>query len=155
MKKFLTLFCTAAAMLLWLSGCVEKPETNPSDYVDLRYRVADSYNLDALSPKPFTIVVKSSKPWTVQSKHPVWCIIDIEEGEAVADTLVRVGQGESTTVRVQYYDNTELDDRTDEIEIASAGYVGKTVKVYQKGIAYLNAPEADLEDGLMFEKSGG
>ncbi|MBO4742258.1 MAG: BACON domain-containing protein [Bacteroidales bacterium] len=155
MKKVLTLFCTAAAMLLWLAGCVEKPEEFPDDYVDLRYRVADSYNLDALSPKPFTIVVKSTKPWTIKSYHPVWCIIDIEEGEATADSLVRVGRGENTTVRVQYYDNTDLDDRTDVIEIASAGYIGKQVTVYQKGIAYLNVPEADLDEGMMFEKAGG
>ena len=155
MKKFLTLFCTAAAMLMWLAGCVEKPEPTPSDYVDLRYRAADSYNLDAISPQAFTIVVKSTYPWTVQSKHPVWCIIDIEEGEAVADSLVRVGKGDNTTIRVQYYDNLELDDRTDEIVIASHGYVGKTITVNQKGIAYLNVLEAELEGGLMFEKAGG
>ena len=155
MKKILTLFCTAAAILVWLSGCVEKQPDYPDDYVDLRYRVADSYNLDALSPKPFTIVVKSTKPWTIKSCHPVWCIIDIEEGEATADSLVRVGLGENTTVRVQYYDNTELDDRTDVIEIASDGRVGKQVTVHQKGIAYLNVPASDLDGGLLFEKEGG
>ena len=154
MKKIITLFCAAAALLAGLCACEQKPEA-PLDTVDLRYRVADSYSLDAISPKPFTIVVKSTKPWEVRSAHPVWCIIDIEEGEAVADSLVHVGKGESTTVRVQYYDNNQLDDRTDYIEIASGDWVGKTVTVYQKGIAYLNVPESDIEEGLMMEKGGG
>ncbi len=154
MKKYITLFCAAAALLIGLCACEQKEE-DPIKSVDLRYRVADSYNLDALSPKPFTIVVKSTDKWTIRSYHPDWCIIDIEDGEAVADSLVHVGKGENTTVRVQYYDNTELDDRIDYIEIASGEWVGKKVSIYQKGIAYLNVPESDLDEGLMIEKSGG
>ena len=154
MKKFIILYCAAAALLAGLCGCGQQVD-EPLDSVDLRYRVADSYQLDAISPKAFTIVVKSTKAWTIRSYHPDWCIIDIEEGEPVADSLVHVGRGENTTVRVQYYDNDQLDDRTDHIEIASNGWVGKTVTVYQKGIAYLTVPEAEIEGGLLIGKAGG
>ncbi|MBR4810097.1 MAG: BACON domain-containing protein [Bacteroidales bacterium] len=154
MKKISYLITLGLAIVIGLASCEEKPE-QPVDSVDLRYRVADSYDLDAISPKPFTIVVKSTKPWTIKSYHPEWCIIELEEGEAVADSLVHVGQGESTSVRVQYYDNDQLDDRIDYIEIESGGWVGKKVTIYQKGIAYLNVPESDIDEGLMFEKAGG
>ncbi|MBQ9463475.1 MAG: BACON domain-containing protein [Bacteroidales bacterium] len=154
MKKYISLFCAAATLIAGLCACGQKPDdTLPS--VDLRYRVADSYSLDAISPKAFTITVKSTQKWTIRSYHPDWCIIEVEEGEAVADSLVHTGKGESTSVRVQYYDNDQLDDRTDYIEIASGGWIGKTVPVYQKGIAYLNVPEAGLDEGLMLEKAGG
>ena len=142
------------ALAIGFTACEQKPDP-VIDGADLRYRVADSYSLDAISPKAFTIVVKSTKTWTVTSKHPDWCIIDIEDGEAVADSLVHVGKGENTTIRVQYYDNTALDDRTDYIEIASGGWIGKTVTVVQKGIAYMEIPEAAEAGGLMMEKSGG
>ncbi len=154
MKKFILYFCAAAALLPGLCGCGQKVD-EPLPSVDLRYRVADSYSLDAISPKAFTIVVKSTENWTVKSAHPDWCIIDVEEGEAVADSLVHVGLGESTPVRVQYYDNTSLDDRTDYIEISSGGWTGKTVTVYQRGIAYLRVPAAELDEGLLLEKDGG
>ena len=154
MKRFIIISCTAAALLAGLWACQQKVE-DPVDAVDLRYRVADSYELDAIGPKSFTIVVKSTEKWTVSSRHPEWCIIDTEEGEAVADSLVHVGRGDNTTVRVQYYDNDQLDDRTDYIDISSGGWTGKTVTVYQRGIAYLNVPEADLEEGIMLGKAGG
>ena len=153
MKKILYLITIGFALAIGLSACKQKVE-EPVQAVDLRYRVEDSYNLDALSPRPFTIVVKSSMPWTIKSEHPLWCIIDLEEGEAVPDSLVHVGKGESTSVRVQYYDNTGLDDRTDIITIAS-GEFAKKVTVYQNGTAYLTVPEAELEDGLMIAKTGG
>ena len=154
MKKILHLIFACMALTTALISCQQKPEES-FDGVDLRYRVADSYNLDAISPKAFTIVVKSTKPWTVKSQHPDWCIIDIEEGEAQPDSLVHVGKGENTTIRVQYYDNTMLDDRTDYIEIASGGWIGKTVTVNQKGIAYMEIPEAAEEGGLLVAKAGG
>ena len=155
MKKLFYILA-AAALLAGLAGCNKNEATKtPLESVDLRYRANDKYELDAVSPRAFNIVVKSTKPWTVRSYHPDWCIISDEEGEAQPDSLVHVGKGENTTVTIQYYDNTELDDRTDIIEIASFGYIGKKVTVYQKGIAYLNVPEADLEEGLMIEKVGG
>lgn len=138
MKKLFYIIA-AAALLSGLAGCGQK-ET-PVTPVDLRYRVADSYSLPALNPQSINIVVKSSKPWTIRTENPEWCMIDKEEGEAVADTLVRKGKGENTSVRVQYYDNTELDDRVDHILISSGDYT-KKVTVYQKGVAYLYVPDA-------------
>ena len=156
MKKILNIILAGVVLVAGLASCDgNKEQLTTGDTVDLRYRVADSYELDAISPKSFVIVVKSTKPWTITSKHPDWCIIEQEDGEAVADSLVHVGKGENTNVKVQYYDNTELDDRTDYITIASNGFVGKTVTVNQKGIAYLNVPEADIEGGLLIEKAGG
>ena len=157
MKQIFHFILTGSVLAVALSGCSSKtglPEAN-TDVVDLRYRVESEYYLDAINATPFTIVVKSSRPWTISSQHPDWCIIGQEEGEAVADTLVRQGLGESTTVKVQYYDNTDLDDRIDKIEIESDGYIGKTVTIYQAGIAYLNVPEADIEGGLIIEKAAG
>ena len=153
MKKIFTILLAAAVLLAGLYGCqnskVEQP-TLPT--VDLRYRANDSYDLPAIDPQSFTIVVKSTEVWTIRSYHPDWCMIDEEEGEAQPDSLVHVGKGESTTVHVQYYNNTGLDDRRDTIEIASAGFIAKNVVVNQKGIAYLNVPEADIEGGLMTSK---
>ena len=153
MKQIFHYILLGFTLTALFAGCESKnliPEAN-KDVVDLRYRVESEYHLDAKSAKPFEIVVKSSRPWTITSKHPDWCIIEKEEGEAVADTLVHQGKGESTTVKVQYYDNTDLDDRIDQIEIASDYLVGKTVTVYQKGIAYLNVPGTvvDKNDGLL------
>lgn len=152
MKKTLYIILAGLALIAGLSACEEKP-AEPIDTVELRYRANDKYELDAISPQAFTIVVKSTKPWTVQSKHPDWCIISEEEGEAQPEELVHVGKGENTNIKVQYYDNTDLDDRTDQIVIASDGFVGKTVMVYQKGTAFLRVPED--EQALMLDKSGG
>ena len=153
MKKLLYILA-AAALLAGLAACVpNNPEPQSLPTVDLRYRVDDSYSLDAINAKPFTIVVKSTEPWTITSDHPDWCIIGQEEGEAQDAELVHVGKGENTTVKVQYYDNTELDDRTDIITIASKGFVGKKVSIYQKGIAYLRVP--DDEQSFVIVKAGG
>lgn len=157
MKKFVYILLAAAALTAGLTACESKEEKNAGeeDIIDLRYRVESEYSLDAVSAKPFTIVVKSSHPWTIRSYHPDWCIIEQEDGEPVDPELVHVGKGESTSVKVQYYDNTSLDDRTDYIEIASGAWIGKKVTVYQKGIAYLRVPEADIDGGLDIEKAGG
>lgn len=157
MKKTLYLLMAAAALMAGLTACESKEDKgiDEEDIIDLRYRVESQYDLDAVSAKPFTIVVKSSHPWTIRSYHPDWCIIEQEDGEAVDPELVHVGKGESTSVKVQYYDNTSLDDRIDYIEIASGDWIGKKVTVYQKGIAYLRVPEADIEGGLDIEKAGG
>lgn len=157
MKQIFHFILTGLALAVMLAGCSSKneiPEAN-KDVVELRYRVESEYQLPARNAAPFTIVVKSNRPWSIASQHPDWCIIGQEEGEAVADTLVHQGKGESTTVKVQYYDNTDLDDRVDKIEISSDYLVAKTVTVYQKGIAYLNVPEADIEGGLFVEKPAG
>ena len=99
MRKAFNIFFTAAVLLAGLCGC--KEEEQPMETVDLRYRVADSYNLPAANASPFTIVVTSTAPWTVTSMHPDWCIIDVEEGEASDPDMVLVGKGDKTTIRVQ------------------------------------------------------
>ena len=150
MKKTAYIILALLALVIGLWACNSKqepvnPEAAAEAGVDLRYRVNDIYNLTAFNPETITIVVKSTKPWTVRSYHPDWCMISQESGEAVPDSLVHVGKGENTTIKVQYYDNTMLDDRTDYIEIASDGYVGKKVTVNQKGSAYISVPEDEQE----------
>jgi len=151
MKKIFYLIA-ATALAGGLSGCGTK-EPEAVKTVDLRYRVENSYSLEAVSPKAFTILVASTDPWTVRSEHPDWCIIDIEEGDASDAALLHAGKAEATTVRVQYYDNTGLDDREDVIEIKSDYWVGKRVAVHQKGIAYLYVP--DEEQDFAVTKAGG
>lgn len=153
MKRFIYMILAAAALLPGLWSCSDKDDKEPLDTVELRYRVADSYTLDAVSAKAFSIVVTSTKPWTITSAHPDWCIIEKEDGAASDPEKVRYGQGDKTTVKVQYYDNTELDDRVDYIEIRSDFWFGKKVTVTQKGIAYLDVPADDLD--LDIEKDGG
>ena len=148
MKKITSFIVLALAAL----ACAKQAPAPVSDVVDLRYRVNDVYDLPASNAQAFSIVVKSTKPWTIKSLHPTWCMIETEEGEAVADSLVHVGKGENTTVKIQYYDNTKLDDRTDTIVIASAHWVGKRVIVNQKGIAYLDVDAAERE--LDMDKAG-
>ena len=152
MKKIFILFCCAAALVTGLTGCQQKEE-EPVKIVDLRYRAQDNYDLPASGAKPFTILVASTEPWTVTSEHPDWCIISEEEGDASDPDLVHVGKAEATTIRVQYYDNTFLDDREDKIIIKSDYLVGKTITVHQKGSAFLVIDEADLEQDVV--KAGG
>ncbi|MBR3990078.1 MAG: BACON domain-containing protein, partial [Bacteroidales bacterium] len=133
-------------------GCQKKAEEAVKT-VDLRYRANDSYDLPATGAQSFTILVASTDPWTVTSEHPDWCIISEEEGEASNPELVHTGKATPTTIRVQYYDNTFLDDRTDKITIQSDYWVGKVITVNQKGIAFLTIPESDLD--LSVEKAGG
>ena len=152
MKKIVYIFCAAAVLLGALQGCQKKAEEAVKT-VDLRYRANDSYDLPATGAQSFTILVASTDPWTVTSEHPDWCIISEEEGEASDPEQVHTGKATPTTIRVQYYDNTFLDDRTDKITIQSDYWVGKVITVRQKGIAFLTIPESDLD--LSVEKAGG
>ena len=152
MKKIVYIFCAAAVLLGTLQGCQKKAEEAVKT-VDLRYRANDSYDLPATGAQSFTILVASTDPWTVTSEHPDWCIISEEEGEASDPELVHTGKAAPTTIRVQYYANTFLDDRTDKITIQSDYWVGKVITVNQKGIAFLTIPESDLD--LSVEKAGG
>jgi hypothetical protein len=151
MKKLFHIIA-ATALLGGLAGCGQK-EPEVVQAVDLRYRCESEYNLAATGAKAFTIVVTSSAPWSVTSAHPDWCIISEEEGEASPADAVHVGQGTKTNVRVQYYNNTGLDDRTDQITIQSDYWIGKVITVNQKGIAYLNVPTEELEQPVT--KAGG
>lgn len=143
MKRFINILCAAAALCVGLQGC-KQAEPEQMDSVDLRYRVSGSLELAATGARPFSLVVTSSKPWTVRSLHPDWCIISDEEGNASSAELVKVGKGEKTTINVQYYDNLDLDDRIDYIEISSNGWTPKKLTVTQKGTAYLEIPAAEL-----------
>ena len=152
MKRYLLTICAALALISGLGGCQQKVE-DPIKIVDLRYRAEDSYDLSAYGAKAFTIMVVSSDPWTITSEHPDWCIISEEEGAASDPDLVHQGKAEATTVRVQYYDNIALDDREDKIIIKSDYWVGKEITVRQKGSAFLNISEEDLEQDVT--KQGG
>ena len=152
MNKRVYIIIAAAALLGGLAGCAQK-EQETVQAVDLRYRAESEYSLAASGAKAFTIVVTSSAPWTVTSAHPDWCIISDEEGEASPADSVHVGRGTKSYVRVQYYDNTGLDDRVDQISIASDYWVGKIITVYQKGTAFLTVPEEEKEQPVT--KAGG
>ena len=153
MKKIFILFCCAAALVTGLvTGCRPKDE-QPVKIVDLRYRAQDSYDLPAAGAQAFTILVASTDPWTVTSEHPDWCIISEEEGDASDPALVHEGKAEATVIRVQYYDNTFLDDREDKITIQSDYWTGKVITVRQKGCAFLTITEDDLDQEVT--KAGG
>lgn len=152
MKRLVYILCAAAALVTGLLGCQKKGEETIKT-VDLRYRANDSYDLPATDAPAFTILVVSSDPWTVTSTHPDWCYISVEEGDASDPELVHVGKATPATIQVQYYDNTFLDDRTDQIIIQSDYWVGKTITVNQAGIAFLDIPEEDL--ALDVVKAGG
>ena len=151
MKKIVYILA-AIALFGGLAGC-DRKEPEVIQAVDLRYRAESEYNLAATGAKPFTIVVTSSAPWSITSAHPDWCIISEEEGEASPADSVHIGHGTKTTVRVQYYDNTDLDDRVDKITIKSDYWVGKVITVTQKGIAFLTVPADQLEQAVT--KAGG
>ena len=68
-------------------------------------------------------------------------------------TLVHEGKAEATVIRVQYYDNTFLDDREDKITIKSDYWTGKVITVRQKGSAFLTVSEEDLDQEVT--KAGG
>ena len=148
MKRYLLTICAATALVSGLGGC-QPVEEGPMKWVDLRYRVEDSYSLPSTSPEAFSFLVKSTDPWTVRSYNPDWCTIDPAAGEGNPV----INDAETYTVTVQYADNTELDDRVDTLEIKSDYWVGKLVRVYQKGIAYLDVK--DDEQSLEISKAGG
>ncbi len=116
---------------LLLAGCAEETEQLKS--VDLRYLAEDEYSLNALSPEPIRIQVKSSDPWTVTAQNPDWSVITPSSGEA----------GELYDVEIRYHDNVELDDRIDTLIIKSDYWIGKWVHVLQKGTAFMTLDGAE------------
>lgn len=139
-------FCTrlAAISLLLVPFSCAQPEEE-FNWVDLRYKVNDSYELTAADPAPIKFQVKSTDPWVVYSYHKDdnWCTITPDTGddpEKIYD------------VEVQYADNTGLDDRVDTLVIQSDYWIGKWVKVTQKGTAFLNY--ASTEEILLPRSNG-
>ena len=147
---------------LTIAGCATKEATtavDPASLVDLRYRVGktatngidsryteetSTYDIESDDPDPIALVVKSSKPWSIRSTHPTWCTIDVEGGQAVADSLVHLGKGENTPITIKYYNNHNLDDRLDTLIIYSDYWIGKKIFVHQAGIAYLDVESKSL-----------
>ena len=125
---FFTAFLLVTSLL---QGCSDDEETKK--WVDLRYRVEDSYSLEAKNPEPISFLVKSTDPWEVFGKYD-WHIISPNAGKAE----------EKYTVTITCEENTNLDDRTDTITIKSYYWVGKQFVITQKGIAYLNTGEPDI-----------
>lgn len=153
MKRIVYILCAAAALLTAFTGCQKQADQGTMQTVDLRYRANDSYDLPATDAPSFVIMVASSEAWEITSKHPDWCIISQEEGEGAPADSVKIGHAPITSVRVQYYDNTYLDDRTDTLIISSSYWVGKRITVNQKGIAFLTVADEDLDQSVI--KAGG
>ena len=115
-----------------LQGC---DDSEAEKWVDLRYRVEDSYLVEAKNPEPVSFQVKSTDPWEVFGKYD-WYTISPSTGEA----------GETYSVTVTCKENTELDDRIDTLNIKSDYWTGKRFVLTQKGTAYLNVEGVDMID---------
>ena len=126
----LSLFTLLTASSL-LQSCQSDDEAMKS--VDLRYRVEDSYLREAKNPEPISFQVKSTDPWEVFGKYD-WYTISPNKGEA----------GETYNVTITCKENTDLDDRTDTINIKSDYWTGKKFILIQKGIAFLHVDNVDM-----------
>lgn len=126
----------ACLTVSFLIGCSDEKE--PMKWVDLRYRVEDSYLLEAKNPEAVSFLVKSTDPWEVFGKES-WHTITPASGAA----------GETFTVTIICEENTGLDDRIDTISIKSDYWTGKRFTITQKGIAYLDVaePETIAQEG--------
>ena len=114
------------ASILALFSCSDEKEQ--MKWVDLRYRVEDSYLLEASNPETISFLVKSTDPWMVYGTDD-WYTITPPSGEGDMEN--------TTTVTIVCEENTDLDDRTDTIRIQSDYWIGKEFTITQKGIAYL------------------
>lgn len=128
--------------LLTMLFAVACQDDESQKWVDLRYKAEDVYRLEATNPVPIRLQVKSTDPWSVYSQHDDWCTVTPSEGPS----------GETVDVEIRYADNTDLDDRVDTLIIRSDYWIGKWIRVEQKGIAYLDLEGAD---GIELPKEGG
>ncbi len=127
----------APAVAMW--SC--KDDDQALKWVDLRYKVEDSYTVTAVNAEPVSFQVKSTDPWTVKGTAG-WYTITPSEGNP----------GDIFDVVLQCHDNADLDDRSDVIVIKSDYWVGKEFTVTQKGTAYMTL---DYDTGFRFTKDGG
>lgn len=128
------------SLLLLSFSCSEEKEA--INFVDLRYEVEERYELSALNPDPIKFKVKSTKEWSVFSKHHAeWSTVSPDSG--IPD--------EAAEVTVIYAENKDLDDRIDTLVIKSDYWIGKEVEVFQKGTAYLTIEKPEK----MLSKDGG
>ena len=117
--------------------------------VDLRYEdvgkltMKDQYTITADGKNTVDFRVKSDHPWKVYGTQD-WYTISPAEGPA----------NEVAIVKITCKANTELDDRSDIINIQSDYWVGKSFTLFQKGIAYLRADDVS-ESGLYHAKEEG
>lgn len=121
------------AFLLTSSLLQSCKEDEAMKWVDLRYRVEDSYLVEAKAPETITFKVKSTDPWVVFGKSD-WYTISPDQGEP----------GETYTVTITCKENTNLDDRIDTLIIKSDYWIGKRFTVMQRGIAYLTVADTDF-----------
>lgn len=119
------------SVLPLLQSCDD--DKKESKWVDLRYRVENSYLLEAQNPAPISFQVKSTDTWEVSGRYD-WYVISPSNG----------APGETYTVTITCKENTSLDDRIDTISIKSDYWIGKQFVVMQKGTAYLNVGEPTL-----------
>ena len=115
-----------------LQSC--KSDEDPMKWVDLRYRVQDSYTVKAANPDPIEFQVKSTDPWEIIGEAD-WYTISPDKGEA----------GEKQTVTITCKENTSLDDRQDIITIKSDYWTGKKFTLIQKGTAFLEITGQESE----------
>ena len=94
------------ASILALFSCSDEKEQ--MKWVDLRYRVEDSYLLEASNPETISFLVKSTDPWMVYGTAD-WYTITPPSGEGDMEN--------TTTVTIVCEENTDLDDRTDTVKI--------------------------------------
>lgn len=149
MKKYNQLISLIGISLVFagsfLTAC---SDSDHLEGVDLRFEdvgkltMKDLYTVGPNEQTPIEFRVKSDHPWKVYGSQN-WFSITPSEGEAK----------EVSTVRIVCKENTELDDRKDEIKIQSDYWIGKTFILLQKGIAYLRSDVP--ESGLLKDKESG
>ncbi|MDD2243280.1 MAG: BACON domain-containing carbohydrate-binding protein [Dysgonamonadaceae bacterium] len=123
--------CSLLSILFLMNSCDDNDGS--MKWVDLRYRVEDSYLLEAENPELITFQVKSTDPWEVFGNAD-WYTISPRNGEA----------GETYTVTITCEDNIALDDRIDTINIKSDYWIGKQFVLTQKGTAFLEVDWAGM-----------
>lgn len=124
------IFFTSLITAQLFQSCSDKDEAIKS--VDLRYRVEDSYLVQAKNPESISFLVKSTDVWEVFGKED-WYTISPSNGQP----------DEKVTVTITCKENINLDDRIDTIHIKSDYWIGKKFTLLQKGIAYLNIEGVD------------